>query len=55
MSNPPYVGIDATAGQLILRWFWGESDDPPRISFHYAAGNGFEWRRHHHDQDHISG
>jgi hypothetical protein len=53
MSKPSYVRIDAPAGPLTVWWIVSESDDPPRISFHYADGNGSELGWHHPEADHV--
>jgi hypothetical protein len=53
MSKSSYVGIDAPAGPLTVWWIVSESDDPPRISFHHADGNGSELGWHHPEPDHV--
>lgn len=51
--EPAYVGAESPNGTLTVRWFVGESDDPPRFTFHYSDESGFDCGWHHHEQDHV--
>jgi len=53
--KPSYIGADAPAGTLTVRWFVGDPDDPSRFTFHYSDASGFDCGWHHHEQDHVDG